>query len=76
MVLLEARAIHMPIIVSDFSTVVDSILPEGQLLIRPTEEAILEGMRAFMRGKVPAGYAFDVQAYNKEAYQEFLQAVT
>ena len=76
MVLLEARAIHMPIIVSDFSTVVDSILPEGQLLIQPTEEAILEGMGAFMRGKVPADYAFDVQAYNREAYQEFLQAVT
>ncbi len=76
MVLLEARAIHMPIIVSEFSTVSDSLLPKGQLLIKPTEKKILEGMRSFMRGETPADYDFDVRKYNQEAYQEFVRAIT
>lgn len=76
MVLLEARAVHMPIIVADFSTVVDSLLPEGQLLIGHTEDEILEGMRSFMRGEVPDAYDFDVQTYNREVYQEFVRAIT
>ncbi len=76
MVLLEARAIHMPIIMTEFSTVSDSLLPEGQLLIKPTEEEILEGMRSFMRGETPANYDFDVQEYNRQAYQEFVRAIT
>lgn len=32
-VLLEARTVGLPIIVSDFSTVTDSLIPDGQLLI-------------------------------------------
>ena len=76
MVLLEARAVHMPIIVADFSTVVDSLLLEGQLLIGHTEDEILEGMRSFMRGEVPDAYDFDVQTYNREVYQEFVRAIT
>lgn len=76
MVLLEARVLHMPILVSDFSSVIDSLLPEGQLLIKATEEGILEGMRTFMRGEVPADYQFDIQEYNREVYEEFVQAIT
>lgn len=76
MVLLEARVIHMPIIVSDFSTVADSLMPEGQLLIGSSRAEILEGMRSFMRGEVPVAYDFDVRTYNKEAYQEFIRAIT
>ena len=56
--------------------IVDSLLPEGQLLIGHTEDEILEGMRSFIRGEVPDAYDFDVQTYNREVYQEFVRAIT
>lgn len=74
LVLLEARACGLPIIVSNFSSVKDSLFPNGQLLIEPTEESIYEGLSAFARGEVPT-FEFDVERYNREAYQEFIDAI-
>ncbi|MBR2527821.1 MAG: CDP-glycerol glycerophosphotransferase family protein [Blautia sp.] len=74
LVLLEARACGLPIIVSDFSTVKDSLYPNGQLLIHSDEESIREGLYAFARGQVPT-CTFDMDTYNHEAYLEFLQAI-
>ena len=74
MVLLEARVCGMPIIVSDFSTVNDSLYPNGQLLIGQDEESIYEGLKAFTKGKVPK-CDFDLQQYNQEAYEEFQMAI-
>ena len=69
-VLLEARTVGLPIIVSDFSTVTDSLVPNGQLLIGQTEQDIYEGLVAFNEGRVPVAQ-FDSQGYNREAYEEF-----
>lgn len=69
-VLLEARTVGLPIIVSDFSTVRDSLIPEGQLLIGHSEDDIYDSLVAFSEGKVPVK-EFDSQSYNKEAYNEF-----
>lgn len=74
LVLLEARACGLPIIVSNFSSVKDSLFTNGQLVIEPTEEGILGGLSAFARGEVPT-VEFDVQQYNQEAYQEFIDAI-
>ena len=74
MVLLEARACGLPIIVSDFSTVKDSLYPDGQLLIGNDEESIYEGLQKFVDGKVPK-CDFKLSDYNKEAYKEFIKAI-
>lgn len=71
MVLLEARTVGMPIIVSDFSTVSDSLRENGQLLIQTDKDSIYEGMKAFLEGKVPNEFQFDPESYNKECMQEF-----
>ena len=75
MVLLEARQCGLPIIVSDFSTVNDSLFPNGQLVIHSNEDSIYEGLCAFSEGKVPQ-CSFDVDEYNREAYREFRRAIT
>lgn len=74
MVLLEARIVGLPIVVSDFSSVTDSLMENGQYLIKSTEDSILEGLKAFSEGKVPV-CKFNPQEYNKEAVQEFENAV-
>lgn len=74
MVLLEARIVGLPIVVSDFSSVKDSLMANGQYLIKSTEESILEGLKAFSEGKVPV-CKFDPQEYNKEAVKEFERAI-
>ena len=74
MVLLEARACGLPIIVSEFSTVKDSLYPNGQLLIGNDEDSIYEGLKKFVEGKVPQ-CDFKLSDYNKEAYREFIKAI-
>lgn len=74
MVLLEARVCGLPIIVSDFSTVNDSLYPDGQLLIGTDEESIYNGLKTFIEGTVPK-CEFDLETYNQEAYEEFQTAI-
>ncbi|MCH5266275.1 MAG: CDP-glycerol glycerophosphotransferase family protein [Lachnospiraceae bacterium] len=69
-VLLEARTVGLPIIVSEFSTVKDSLIPDGQLLIGHSEEDIYKSLLAFQKGEVPVK-KFDSMQYNQEAYDEF-----
>lgn len=73
MVLLEARTLKMPIIVSDFSTVKDSLLDNGQLLIKTGVDDIYEGLKAFVAGEVPSDYKFDPIEYNSNCMKEFEQ---
>ena len=71
MVLLEARTLHLPIIVSNFSSVKDSLYPNGQLCIGMETEDILNALQAFLDGQVPNDYTFDPDQYNHEAMAEF-----
>lgn len=75
MVLLEARLVGLPIIVSDFSSVKDSLLEGGQYLIKSTENDILRGLKAFAKGEV-SFKEFDPKEYNREAVREFENAIT
>ena len=74
MVLLEARSCGLPIIVSNFSTVGDSLYPDGQLLIETDSKSIFEGLCAFAENRVPS-YNFSPDQYNQEAYNEFINAI-
>lgn len=73
-VLLEARVCGLPIIVSEFSTVRDSLYPNGQLLIQHDEDSIYSGLCSFMKGDVPR-YEFSGERYNQEAFEEFVNAI-
>ena len=69
-VLLEARTLQMPLIIGKFSSVSDSVMENGQLLIDTDEESIYQGMKEFMLGNVPS-YSFSPERYNEEAYGDF-----
>ena len=71
MVIIEARILHLPIIMSNFSTVEDSCCEGGQLVIGMEVEDIYEGMKKFMLGQVPCDYDFDIEEYNRKAMEEF-----
>lgn len=75
LVVFEARVCHLPIIISDFSSVGGSLIENGQLVIQKDADSIYEGMKAFLDGKVPSDYTFDHENYNREAYKEFEEAV-
>ncbi len=74
LVVFEARAMHMPIILSRFSSVGGSVIENGQCLVDMDADSIYEGMCRFMAGGVPSRYAFDDEEYNREAYAEFERA--
>lgn len=75
LVVFEARALHMPIILSRFSSVGGSIIDQGQYLVDMDENSIYEGLCAYLEGNVPCDYVFEDTAYNREAYAEFEAAV-
>lgn len=70
---LEARMVGLPIVVSNYPAVTSVLLEDKQYIMNGTDtEAVYEGMRAYLDGKVPGDYQFDIQQYNQKAYQEFL----
>ncbi len=68
---LEARLYHLPIILSRYEAVDSVCLPNGQYLVGFSADEIYEGLRAFLDGKVPSDYHFDLDEYNAWAYEEF-----
>ncbi|NMA79328.1 MAG: glycosyltransferase, partial [Clostridiales bacterium] len=68
LVVLEARMLNLPIILSDFDAAPSVMMENGQLLIGKESNDIYEGMKAFLNGEVPTDYKFDPQEYNKKAY--------
>jgi CDP-glycerol glycerophosphotransferase len=74
MVFLEAMALGIPIVTTNFASV-RGALPEGYgLVVAMSVEALASGMRAYLEGDVPAP-AFDYVAYNEHAVQQFYQAI-
>ena len=76
MVIHEARILHMPIICSEFSSANGIKIENGQYMIDFSAESICQGMKAFIDGDVPDDYIFDAEQYNKEAFNEFIRAIT
>lgn len=75
LVVFEARALHLPIILSDFSSVGGSKIENGQYIVHKKPASIYKGLKAFVSGKVPSDYDFHDEQYNREAYAEFEAAV-
>ncbi len=74
MVILEALALGLPVVTTRFASVA-SALPAGQgLVVERSVAGMAEGMRAFLRGEVPAP-TFDAEAYNRAAVAQFLRAI-
>jgi len=74
MVLLEAAILKMPIVSVAFRSVGDA-LDEGQItVVEQNEAALADGMLAFLDGKV-APAALDVDAYTRQAADEFVRAI-
>jgi len=71
----EARALHLPVILSDFSSVEGSLLENGQYIVHMDADSIYKGMLAYLCGKIENTYVFHDDTYNKEAYEEFKQAL-
>lgn len=70
---LEARTVGLPIVVSNYPAVESVMLEDKQYIMEGTDEdAVYQGMRAYLDGKVPSDYHFDVEEYNNSAYREFL----
>ncbi len=74
MVVLEARALGLPIISTRFDSVGSSVPPEAGLVVDQTDEALAEGMRAFLDGEVAAA-PLDFRAYNREAMRQVYAAI-
>ena len=73
MVLLEALILGRPIVTTSFGSV-RGALPDGYgLIVKREVQALAEGMRAFLAGKVP-GREFDYLEYNRAATAEFYRA--
>ncbi len=73
-VLLEALVLGLPVVTTDFGSVLGA-LPDGAgLVVRRDVHALAGGMRAFLRGEVPIP-TFDDNAYNAQAVAEFYRAV-
>ncbi len=72
MAVLEARAAKLPIIISNYDAVKSVCIENKQFILKGTEaEDIYEGMCAFINGKIPNDYKFDIEEYNKKALSEF-----
>ena len=75
MVIHEARILHKPILMTDFSTSASSMIDNGQTIIRMDVDGIYEGLCAFIEGGIRAEYTFDPKEYDKEAYNQFLRVI-
>ena len=74
MVLLEAMVLGLTIVTTDFASV-RGALPEGCGRVVPSSvKGLAEGMRAYLRGEVPAP-TLDYVAYNQNAVQQFYEAI-
>ena len=68
---LEARCVGLPIVVSNYEAVDSVTLDDQQYILSGFEAAdIYVGMAAYLDGKVPADYTFDVHAYNRAGHRE------
>lgn len=75
MVLLEAAIVGMPIVSVDFDSIGDA-LPDGRIrVVQRDDDALAEGMLAFLRGDVPPS-TLDAARYNRLATREFVAAIT
>lgn len=75
LVVLEARVLGMPIVMSNYTAAASVCVENGQYMIGMEKEDILEGLLAYARGEVPKEYHFDLEEYNQKSMKEFYQVL-
>ena len=73
-VLLEARTLGLPIIMSDFDSYTSSLMGDNQLVCGKDAKSIYEAMEKYFTGEIPTE-VFDADAYTKRALDEFYDAI-
>jgi CDP-glycerol glycerophosphotransferase len=73
MVILEAAIAELPIVSVDFGSVRDALPGSTIHVVAQTDDALADGMRAFLRGEVEPSH-LDVESYNRSAVAEFYAA--
>ncbi len=69
---LEARMVGLPIIISNYKAVSSVLIDDKQFITKDFDtDSIYEGMKAFIDGKIPSDYTFDIAEYNKNGMKEF-----
>jgi len=74
MVILEALVLGLPVVTVAFESVADALPPGSGLTVAQTDTALTAGLRAFLRGDVPA-HVFDHARYTALAIDQFYQAI-
>ncbi len=74
MVILEARTLGLPIIMSNFSTAADCLIDNGQIICDTDKESIIRALDTFVNNGIES-YCFDAEEYNKMALLEFENAI-
>lgn len=72
---LEARALGMPIVISDYEVSASVCVEGGQYVTGMEKEDILQGLLAYAKGEVPKEYAFSIDEYNQKAIEEFYRVI-
>ena len=70
-VVYEARAMRLAIIVSRFEAADAVCLPDGQLLTGHSSDELFDAMKAFADGRLTNEYDFDPESFNDKALAEF-----
>ena len=70
-VVYEARALGLAIIVSRFEAADAVCIPNGQLLTGHSADELFEAMKAFADGRLTNEYDFDPDSFNAKALEEF-----
>jgi glycosyltransferase involved in cell wall biosynthesis len=74
MVLLEAAVLGLPIVSVNFSSVHDALPNDSIHIVEQTDEALADGMRAFLRHEI-APSSIDAAVYTQEVLNEFHRIV-
>lgn len=74
MVILEALVLGLPIVTVEFASAKNALSSGSGLIVPQTEQGVADGLRAYLRGDVPAS-RFDAAAYNRKAVSEFYRAI-
>ena len=74
MVILEARALGLPVITTSFSSVGDSVPEDAGIVVPKSVKGVAAGLERYLAGDVPT-HPLDYQAYNGEAIAQFGRAI-
>ncbi|MEP6816136.1 MAG: glycosyltransferase [Marmoricola sp.] len=74
MVILEARALGLPVITTSFSSVGDSVPEDAGIVVPKSVKGVAAGLERYLAGEVPT-HPLDYREYNAAAAAQFSKAI-